>query len=187
MIALDTTALSLLFIPGAVARRRGSTTPIKYAKERMEGLVERIAQAGDTILIPTPALSEMFVKLTPVEIQELLPQLNRSPWFRVESFDTAAAVELGLRTAQAIADGDKKEGSKADWTKVKFDRQIITIAIVNRATGIISDDPHVKAIGDRWNFPVTSVEDLPVPAPLIPPPLLDGLDAEEPSPEAKEE
>jgi len=41
--------------------------------------------------------------MTPVKIQELLPQLNRAPWFRVESFDPA-----------------------------KFGRQIITIAIMNR-------------------------------------------------------
>jgi hypothetical protein len=95
-------------------------------------------------------------------------------------FDSAAAVELGVRTAKAIAAGDKRESAPADtpWTKVKFDRQIVVIAIVNGASEIISDDPHVKALGERWGMKVTSVDDLPVPKELIPPPLLAALEDE---------
>ena len=62
------------------------------------------------------------------------------------------------------------------WTKVKFDRQIVAIALVNGASEIISDDPHVKAIGERWGVKVTSVDDLPIPSELIPPPLLATLE-----------
>jgi hypothetical protein len=180
MIALDTTALSALFIPGTKLCRAGTTIPIKHGKERLEALVERIAGEREAILIPTPVLSELLVCIPPDRIAEFLTQLGASIWFRVESFDTAAAVELGIRTAKAIAAGDKREGAPADtpWTKVKFDRQIIAIALVNGASEIISDDPHVKAIGERWGIKVTSVEDLPLPSDLIPPPLLAGLEAE---------
>jgi predicted nucleic acid-binding protein len=178
MIALDTTALSALFIPGAKLWRAGTNTPIKYGKERLEALVERIAKERDTILIPTPVLSELLVCISPDNITDLLAQLNASIWFRVEAFDSAAAVELGVRTARAITAGDKREGAPADtpWTKVKFDRQIVAIAIVNGASEIISDDPHVKALGERWGIKVTSVDDLPIPEELVPPPLWAALE-----------
>lgn len=178
MIALDTTALSLLFVPGATSFRAGSNTPIKYGKERMDALVERVAQEQDVILIPTPALSELMVKI-PDNIDALLKQLRTSPWFNVEGFDPAAAVEVAVRTAKAIASGDKREGVEAEWAKVKFDRQIVAIALVNGAAEILSDDPHVRALGVRWKLSVKSVEDLPLPPELIPPPLLAPLEEDE--------
>jgi hypothetical protein len=120
----------------------------------------------------------MFVKLDQSKIDEFLKRVKTSPWFRVESFDAAAAVELGMRTAKAIAARDKREGLRADHTKIKFDRQIVSIAIVNGATEIISDDGDIAAIGDRWNFPVRSVEQLPMPPELIPPPLLAAIEGD---------
>lgn len=179
MIALDTTALSLLFVPNATGNTKGGT-PIKYAKERMEYLVERISRENGLILIPTPSLSEIIVKLEPSKIDEFLKLLKASPWFRIEAFDAAAAVELGIRTANAIASGDKREGLKADHTKVKFDRQIVSIALVNGATQLISDDGDVFAICERWHLSVASVQDLPLPPDLVPPPLLAGLEEDDP-------
>jgi len=177
MTALDTTALSALLIPGVRLCRAGTRVPIRYGKERLEALVERLARERDTILIPTPVLSELLVCISPDRIADLLTQLNASVWFRIEAFDSAAAVELAIRTARAIAAGDKREGSPAGtpWAKVKFDRQIVAIALVNGASEIISDDPDVKAVGERWGVRVTSVEDLPVPSELIPPPSLASL------------
>lgn len=175
MIVLDTTALSLLFVPNATSNTKEGK-PIKHAKERMEFLVERLSQEDGQIIIPTPCLAEICVKLDPLRIDELLKRLKSSPWFRVESFDAAAAVELGLRTAKAIAEGDKREGLQADHTKVKFDRQIVAIAMVNGAEQIISDDGDIVAICQRWKMPVSSVGDLPLPPFLIPPPLLANLE-----------
>jgi|SRR5665213_1159750 len=178
MIALDTTALSLLFVPNAKSSTKDGAQ-IKHAKERMDLLVERIAREQDAILIPTPSLSEVLIKLEPVKIDELLKRLKASPWFRVESFDSAAAVELASRTAKAIQAKDKWEGLKADHTKIKFDRQIVSVAIVNGATEIISDDEDVDAIGKRWGIQVTSVKDLPLPAAFIPPPIYQFLENDE--------
>ncbi len=113
-------------------------------------MVSRIAHNRDQIIIPTPVLSEVLVKISPEQITDLLTELNGSVWIRLEAFDAAATVELGRRTAVAIAQGDKREGlNDAPWTKVKFDRQIVAIAIVAQATEIISDDPHVKSDCDR--------------------------------------
>jgi predicted nucleic acid-binding protein len=176
MIALDTTAASLLFVPGAVPCHEGK--PIKYARERLESLIERIAKANEAIVFPTPVLSELLAKV-PDKANELLKVIRTSPWFKLESFDAAAAVEVGLRTAKAIAEGDKREGSKADWTKVKFDRQIVAIAIVSGATQILSNDPDVKAIGARWGIDVIGIEDLPIPEELIPPPLIAAMEQDD--------
>ncbi len=179
MIAFDSTALSALFIPGAKLCRPGTNVPIAHGKERLAAFVERAAKQRDTILIPAPVLSELLVCLPPAKIPEFLVQLNSSVWFRVEAFDSAAAVELGMRTAAAIATGDKREGAaNVPWTKVKFDRQIVAIAITNQASEIISDDPHVHAIGERWGIKVTSVADLPMPPELVPPPLFADIEDE---------
>jgi hypothetical protein len=181
MKVFDTTALSVLFIQGSPLCRSGTTIPIKHAKERLEALIDRIAKDHEQILIPTPVLSELLVKVPPEKVTPLLDQLNTSIWFKVEAFDSAAAIELGLRTAKARTAGDKREGLPADtpWAKVKFDRQIVAIAIANGASEIISDDPDIKAIGERWGIKVISVEDLEIPAHLIPPPLLAPLHEEE--------
>ncbi len=103
------------------------------------------------------------------------------PWFRIEAFDAAAAIKLAMRTAKAVASGDKREGAPGDtpWTKVKFDRQIVAIAIVSGATEILSEDPDVKAIGERWGVVVRSLEDLEVPADAVPPPLFAGMEEEQ--------
>ena len=144
----------------------------------MKYLVERLAQSDERIIIPTPVLSEIVVRLSVGKVNDLLATLNASAWFRVESFDSVAAIELGMRTAKAIAEGDKREGLQADWTKVKFDRQIVSIAMVNGATAIISDDPDIVAICDRWGFRALSVEDLEIPPELVVPPLFRHLEAD---------
>lgn len=161
MTALDTTSLSLLLVPESVVSRPGSKKPIKHGRERLEAFVDRTAQVGERILLPTPVLSEVLVAVPANKIQDLLVELNASKWFRIEAFDLAAAIELADRTAKAKAAGDKREGSP--------------IAIVAGATDIISNDPDLIALGKRWNFSVKGIEDLPLPADLIPPPLLAPL------------
>jgi predicted nucleic acid-binding protein len=175
MIVFDTTTMSLAFVPGSTVTDRSTNKPVLHAKERIDLLIETLAQNKTQIIIPTPVLSELLVKLPGEKTDELLKQLRSSPWFLIEAFDSAAAVEVGQRTAKAIAGGDKREGLTADWTKVKFDRQIVAIALVAGATEIISDDGDVRAIGERWGIKVSSIKDLPLPSALIPPPLLEHL------------
>jgi hypothetical protein len=175
MIVFDTTAASLLFVPSSAANHEGK--PIKYARERLDALIEKIAKENGKIVLPTPVLSELLVKI-PEKANELVRQIRTSPWFQLESFDPTAAVELGLRTAKAIAEGDKREGSRADWTKVKFDRQIVAIAISSGASQILSNDPDIAAIGKRWGIDVIGLQDLPIPPELIPPPLIAAMQEE---------
>jgi predicted nucleic acid-binding protein len=175
MIALDTTALSFLFIPGYTP-----SYPIKHGKERLEAFIEKIASEHDKIGIPSPALSEFLVTCDDKRTDEFLKMLRASQWFERLDFDQAAAVEVGMRTRKAIEAKDKKEGMSGSNTKIKFDRQIVGIAIASGATAIISDDPDVKSLGDRWGIEVIRVADLPIPAALIPPPLIaQAIEADE--------
>jgi predicted nucleic acid-binding protein len=175
MIVLDTTSLSFLFIPGYTP-----STPVKYGKERMEELRETITANHDKLGIPSPALSELLVACNEKQTDEFLKMLRTAAWLEVLDFDTAAAVEVAIRTRKAIEAGDKREGMSVDGAKIKFDRQIVGTAIAAHATKIISDDKHVKNLGERWGIEVIRVADLPLPASLIPPPLLKAaIEAEE--------
>ncbi len=167
MIVFDTTALSFLFIPGYVPAK-----PIRHGKERLEQLVDTMAANQEKIGIPCPALCEFLVTCNEKQTDEFLKMVRSSPWLEILDFDAAAAVEVAIRTRKAIEDKDKREGLTASNAKIKFDRQIVGIAIASHATRIISDDGDVKSLGERWGMEVTRVEDLPIPAPLISPPLL---------------
>jgi hypothetical protein len=167
MIVFDATALSFLFIPNYEP-----STPIKHGKDRLEALVESMSDNQEKIGIPSPALSEFLVTCDEKQTDEFLKMVRVSPWLEIMDFDSAAAVEVSLRTHKAIQSGDKREGLTAENAKIKFDRQIVGIAIASHATKIISDDKDVKTLGDRWGMEVLRVEDLPIPEHLIPPPLV---------------
>jgi len=167
MIVFDTTALSFLFIPGYVPSK-----PVKHGKERLEELVEAMTANQDKIGIPSPALSEFLVTCNEKQTNEFLKMVRTSAWLEILDFDTPSAVEVAIRTRKAIEAGDKREGLTVGNAKMKFDRQIVGIAIAHGATQIISDDKDVKSLGDRWGMKVLRVEELPIPAALIPPPLI---------------
>ena len=92
MIVFDTTALSTIWVPGTIAYSRNTGKPVKHAKERVNALIERIAADDDVIIIPAPVLSEVIVKI-PTKADELVKRIKSSPWFKVEAFDAAAAIE----------------------------------------------------------------------------------------------
>lgn len=75
-----------------------------------------------------------------------------------------AAIELAAMEHEARGKGDKRGGSVAPWTKVKFDRQIVSIAKANGATRIYSDDEDVIKFGTRAGLEVISTWNLPLPA-----------------------
>lgn len=175
MIVFDSTALSFLFIPGYTPSK-----PVKHGKERLEELAETMAASHEKIGIPSPALSEFLVTCNEKQTDEFLKMVRSSPWLEIMDFDAAAAVEVAMRTRKAIEEKDKREGLTGDNAKIKFDRQIVGIAIASHATKIISDDKDVKSLGERWGIEVLRVEDLPIPVSLIPPPLLAAaIEAEE--------
>jgi hypothetical protein len=94
----------------------------------------------------------------------------------VESFDERAAVELAMRLRDARRAGDQREGLPITKSAMKFDRQIVAIALVSGATVLYSDDDGVAKFAAGCGLAVKRVADPPVPASQQPLPFPDGSD-----------
>ncbi len=96
-------------------------------------------------------------------IQDYLKIIQSAQHFLTRPFGVRAAVETAERVAAAIKAGDKREGEKTEpWEKLKFDRQIIAISLVEGARAIYSTDKHIHGQGERWGLQVIHPADLPV-------------------------
>jgi hypothetical protein len=69
---------------------------------------------------------------------------------------------------------EKRAGIDAPWSKIKFDRQIVAIARVHRASQIYTDDAQLIAFAGLCDIPCVRVADLPIPASALQPDLFDG-------------
>jgi hypothetical protein len=156
MVGFDTTFLTLMFVPNA-------KHSIADAKERVNFLLSDLNGRGDQILIPTPALSEILVRSGKAR-NAIIQQLTKNPRFVLGAFDVRAALELAVMTDAALSRSDKKDGSPASWAKVKFDRQIVAIAKVERASCVYSEDEGVRSIGKREGMSVLGVSDIVIPS-----------------------
>ena len=162
-VVFDTNALLLLVRPGSMAAKDADGNPIAYACERMDGLVKQLTTDKNKIVIPTPVLSEILVRSEPSERDSLVRQFHRSSAFRVESFDERAAIELADMEMRAIAGGDKRGGVDGPWTKVKFDRQIVAIALVAGADCIYTDDGALAKFAFKHGIRTVGIGALPIP------------------------
>lgn len=154
MVEFDTTFLTLMFVPGA-------KHPIANAKERIEFLIRDLHGRGDQIVVPTPALSEMLVKVGHAR-DDIIKELTKSWRFLIAPFDLRAAVELAMMTDSALTRSEKRDKLGGTWTKVKFDRQIVAIGKVLRVSRIYSEDNGVHAIGKREGIAVHRVADIEI-------------------------
>jgi hypothetical protein len=163
MVVIDATMLLLLLRPGTPVPPGPDGLPIEKPKERIELLVEKLQKAPEKIIIPTPALSEALVRAGRDGSTQIVEYLNKYAVFRIEAFDTRAAIEVAAMTRTALDTGKKRGDSNATWAKVKYDRQIVAIAKVCGATEIYSDDDDVEAIAKSVNIKVIGLHALPLP------------------------
>lgn len=162
MVAFDNTILSILLFPDAVVNEGPDGAPVERAQDRVNALLQKIQDAGEQVLIPAPALAEVLA--TPdCDIDEVLSTLRAAAFIRIGDFDKRAAVELALRLRAAMAAGDLREGVATTKTRMKFDRQIIAIALTNGARILYSDDEGVKRFGERSGLQVVRTSELPPP------------------------
>lgn len=156
MVVFDASVLLFLFNASTP-----SSTP--RAKERMDFLIDQLSDAGQKIIIPTPALSEVLVHAGPAG-PDYLAILNKRSNFRVASFDQRAAIEAAARTFQARQRGLRKGGEEnIPKAKIKFDRQIVAIAIVEGATAVYSDDKQLISSAREAGLQGYRLEDLDLP------------------------
>ena len=163
---------------------------VDRAKDRVEFLIKNLADAQEKIIIPMPAFAE-FLVLAGAEGPKYLEIIKDNSIFRLEPFDERAAIELATAEIKARKAGNKR-GSVVpftEWQKVKFDRQITSIAKVHGVSVLYSDDPDIKSHGDDMEVKVVSLAELPLPPavqqPLFPAPTPveapDGRTTEAPS------
>ncbi len=163
MVAIDATILTLFLRPDSGAPLGADGKRIPHAAARIEHLVATLSDTGEIVIIPTPALSEVLVRADAAAALKIIAELQKHAVFRIESFDSLAAIELATMTRDSLRRGRKKEGSTATWAKLKFDQQIVAIARVHQASVIYSDDEDIRAIAKRVGIAVVGVADLALP------------------------
>lgn len=140
--------------------------PVNNVKERISALINHLEKEKTKIIIPAPALSELLVRAGD-KMHEIVNTIEKSPVFIIEPFDTKAAIEVAIMTRQAKDGGNKKNGLDIRWAEIKYDRQIIAIAKVNRATTIYSDDKHIRSLAEKAKINVIRLVDLPIPEGML--------------------
>jgi len=124
MVAVDETTLSLMLHPKARPPKDPTTDkPVERVEDRIEKLLEDLDADGERIILPTPALCE-FLVLAGKDGPAYLDKIHESKTLLVRPFDEMAAIELAAIEHESRGSGDKRGGSTAPWTKVKFDRQL---------------------------------------------------------------
>jgi predicted nucleic acid-binding protein len=165
MVVVDASILLLLFRPDAAVPADRSGRGIARAKDRVDFLVTQLERDRTRILVPTPALAEVLVKADADARRVIVETLQRQHVFQIESFDLRAAIEVATmqRNDPAAKSRNKRMSPQATYAKLKYDRQIVAIAIVNQAQRIYSDDGDIRTLAQRAAIPVTALAELPLP------------------------
>jgi predicted nucleic acid-binding protein len=161
MVVVDSTVLLLLLQPGA-----GGPAGVTEPAARVDFLVSELERTSTTILIPTPVLSEVLVRASAATAVEILEELHRNAAFRILPFDERAALEVADMSRRFLSRGDKPHSREATYAKLKYDRQIVAIAKVAKATRIYSDDKGLQSTAQQERIPVVGLKDLPLPPKL---------------------
>ncbi len=147
----------VLFDAGILIKLLDARTPDSQ-REKLDYLIAALQKTKTRILIPTPALSEFYVKADP----DVLANFKGKSAFIIASFDEKAALECSISVADAIRSRDKKAAQPdAPWQKIKFDHQIVAIAKCNGATTIYSEDAGLRKFAESLGLKALSTDDLP--------------------------
>lgn len=104
---------------------------------RAEALIERVETLKAVAIIPAPVLAEYLIGLEPKTYQLHLDIINGSASIEVIPFDQSAAIECAL----LVNEQEKKMmNAEAQQAKLKFDRQILAIAISSGAKELWTHD-----------------------------------------------
>lgn len=139
MVIFDTSVIVGTLDPNAMPPIDPQTNaPLTNFKARVEFLIKQLDGARETILIPTPVLSEFLVRAGPNKYQ-YIDKFIAARNFMIGSFDQRAAIDLSLLNDPDL-NALKKLDDKTTWAKVKYDRQIVAIAKSQGANCIYTGD-----------------------------------------------
>lgn len=161
MVVFDATVFTIAIYDNAgVPNDYRTGKPVERAKERVARLIEDLERDGESILIPAPALAEALVCVAE-HAERYVNAIEDHSCFQIQPFGTKEAIEIAIRTKDAIKAGDKKDGVQSPWQKVKYDRQIVATAKAQRATVIYTADRDIIQHAALWNVRAVHLADLP--------------------------
>jgi hypothetical protein len=163
MIAFDTSTLILSLDPDHARPPIDPTTslPLTNCKARIDYLITKLDQSKESILVPTPVLSEVLVRAGPNKL-DYINKFNTSRNFTVAPFDQRAAIELALLNDPDL-NGAKSLDDQTTWAKIRLDRQVVSIAKVNGVARIYTGDKNLAACARDNGIPASMTWELPEP------------------------
>lgn len=78
-------------------------------------------------------------------------------------FDARSAIEYGIMTRTAKESGDKRAGALGDWQRIKFDRQIVAVAVAHGASVLYTDDENQSKFAELVGLAVKHTWELDLP------------------------
>lgn len=164
MVVIDNTFLSLMLHPKVRPPKDPSTQkPVERIQDRIEKLLEDLDSEAERMILPTPVLSE-FLILAGKDASAYVERLARMRNILIKPFDEMAAIELAAVEVEVRSKGNKRGDSVGIWAKIRFDRQIVAIARVNKAKRIYSDDLELAKFATKLGIEVVPTWDLQLPA-----------------------
>lgn len=164
IILLDANFLAILLSDSArIPPDPITKQPYNRARDRVEFLIEQLQASNSKILIPTPALSEFLIFAHP-DGSRYLSEIHGLYRFQIEEFDEMAAIELAELSAKEIKPSKLKRGEQT-WAKLKFDRQIVAMALARNVTALYSTDKDLRELAKRHNIEAFNLGDTPLPPP----------------------
>jgi predicted nucleic acid-binding protein len=161
-VVFDASVLIPFFDQNAdVALDPETNEQVDKVQERLRYLVQSLDEAGENIVVPTPALSELLVGFGGAS-DGPIGTLTREKAFRVVTFDIKAAVEAALMQGNSTAVGRLRQATERNRHQMKFDLLIVAIAKAEGAHTIYSDDKGMPKIAGR-DIQVTPLARLPLP------------------------
>lgn len=142
-------------------------TKVDNVHLRAKALKDYIEQIGGVIIVPTPVLAEYLVGIDKEKHIDHVNLISSMSCFELVSFDEIAAIECAkLPTLQEI----RQLASSAENTssKIKFDRQIISIAKANNVNEVWSHDKNVFKKCTDLGISIKSLADIAPPPEQFP-------------------
>lgn len=127
------------------------------------GLVAELEKVGATIIVATPALSEIMIRTGVQAAQTWITEMNKSSMFKIVEFDIKSAIEVALMAGHTVRGEGKRKADNDTYAKLKYDRQIVAIAHTEGASIFYTDDKKQKVLAQRLGMVVRSLADCPIP------------------------
>lgn len=161
MVVFDATFVMLLVDPDAAVPNDPATgRSFSNPRARIEHLLNELNKSGESVLIPTPALSEVLVGARGATA-DLVAELSSGYRLRMAPFDELAAIEVALITENDAAGKSRLDNETK--AKVKYDRQIIGIAKATQADAVYTDDEGLRSKAEASGIRVVGLADLDLP------------------------